>query len=138
MALFGKEHVERYQATDGEEGHDWLEGSPVLLLTTTGRKSGEERTTPLIYGRSGDDVLLVASNGGNPKHPPWFLNLEANPEVGVQIKADKFRARARTATPEERPEMWQEMLGHWPHYDRYQEMAKGDREIPVVVLERVE
>ena len=138
VALFGQEHVERYRATDGEEGHDWLEGAPVLLLTTTGRKSGEERTTPLIYGRSGDDVLLVASNGGNPKHPPWFLNLEANPEVGVQIKADKFRARARTATPEERPEMWQEMLGHWQYYDRYQEMAEGDREIPVVVLERVE
>ena len=134
--LFGPYHVERYQATDGEEGHDWLEGSPVLLLTTTGRKSGEERTTPLIYGRSGDDVLIVASNGGNAKHPPWYLNLEADPEVGVQIKADKFRARARTATAEEKPAMWQEMVGHWPHYDRYQEMT--DREIPVVVLERIE
>ena len=138
MALFGQEHVERYQATDGEEGHDWLEGAPVLLLTTTGRKSGQERNTPLIYGRSGDDVLLVASNGGNPQHPPWFLNLEANPEVGVQIKADKFRARARTATAEERPEMWRIMNGHWQYYDRYQEMAEGDREIPVVVLERIE
>ena len=135
MALFGQEHVDRYRATDGEEGHDWLEGSQVLLLTTTGRKSGEQRTTPLIYGRSGDNVLLVASNGGAPTHPPWFLNLEANPDVGVQIKGDKFRARARVATPEEKPEMWQEMLGHWQYYDRYQEMT--EREIPVVVLERV-
>jgi deazaflavin-dependent oxidoreductase (nitroreductase family) len=134
--LFGKEHVERYRATDGEEGHDWLEGSPVLLLTTTGRKSGEERTTPLIYGRSGDDVLIVASNGGNDKHPPWYLNLQANPEVEVQIKADVFKARARDATPEEKPQMWQTMVGHWQHYDRYQEMT--EREIPVVVLERVE
>ena len=135
MALFGQEHVERYRATDGKEGHDWIEDAPVLLLTTTGRKSGEERTTPLIYGRSGDDVLLVASNGGSPTHPPWFLNLEADPEVGVQIKGDKYRARARTATPEEKPEMWREMVGHWQYYDRYQEMT--DREIPVVVLERI-
>jgi deazaflavin-dependent oxidoreductase (nitroreductase family) len=135
MALFGAEHVERYRATDGEEGHDWREGAPVLLLTTTGRKSGAERTTPLIYGRSGDDVLVVASKGGSPTHPPWYLNLEANPEVEVQIKAEKFRARARTATAEERPAMWQEMLGHWRHYDSYQE--KTDREIPVVVLERI-
>ena len=136
MALFGKEHVERYRETDGAEGHDWIEDAPVLLLTTTGRKSGQERTTPLIYGRSGDDVLLVASNGGNPKHPPWYLNLKANPEVEVQIKADVFKARARDATPEEKPEMWQTMLGHWQYYDRYQEMT--EREIPVVVLERVE
>ncbi len=132
--LFGQYHVERYRATDGEEGHDWLEGAPVLLLTTTGRKSGEERTTPLIYGRSGDDVLLVASNGGNPMHPPWYLNLKANPEVGVQIWGERFRARARDAPAQERPEMWQTMLGHWPYYDRYQEMT--EREIPVVVLER--
>ena len=132
--LFGQYHVERYRETDGEVGHDWLEGAPTLLLTTTGRKSGEPRTTPLIYGRSGDDVLLVASNGGNPKHPPWYLNLQADPEVEVQIKADVFKARARDATPEEKPEMWQTMLGNWQHYDRYQEMT--EREIPVVVLER--
>ena len=134
--LFGKEHVDRYRATDGKEGHDWIEGSPILLLTTTGRKSGEERTTPLIYGRSGGDVLVVASNGGSPTAPPWFLNLEADPEVGVQIKGDVFRARARVATPEEKPEMWRTMVGHWQYYDRYQEMT--EREIPVVVLERVE
>ena len=133
--LFGREHVERYQATDGEEGHDWLEGSQVMLLTTTGHKSGETRTTPLIYGRSGDDVLLVASNGGSDEPPAWFKNLDAEPEVGVQIWGEKYQARARTATPEEKPEMWAEMLTHWKHYDAYQEQT--DREIPVVVLERV-
>jgi deazaflavin-dependent oxidoreductase (nitroreductase family) len=133
--LYGKEHVERYRATDGEEGHDWLEGSPVLLLTTIGRKSGEERTTPLIYGRSGDDVLVVASQGGSDEPPAWFRNLEADPEVGVQIWGDRFRARARTATPDEKPALWDEMLSHWKHYDEYQ--RNTDREIPVVVLERI-
>lgn len=134
--LFGKEHVERYQATDGEEGHDWLEGAPVLLLTTTGHKSGESRTTPLIYGRSGDDVLLVASKGGADEPPAWFRNLEADPGVGVQIRGEKFNARARAATAEEKPEMWAEMLTHWPHYAEYQKLT--EREIPVVVLERAE
>ncbi len=133
--LFGKEHVERYRATDGEEGHDWLEGSQVLLLTTTGHKSGEERTTPLIYGHSGDDVLVVASQGGSDEPPAWFRNLQADPEVGVQIRGDRFRARARTATPDEKPAMWDEMLSHWKHYDAYQ--RNTDREIPVVVLERI-
>jgi deazaflavin-dependent oxidoreductase (nitroreductase family) len=133
--LYGKEHVERYRATDGEEGHDWLEGSQVLLLTTTGHKSGEERTTPLIYGRVGDDVLVVASRGGSDEPPAWFRNLEADPDVGVQIWGERFRARARTAAPEERPAMWDEMLSHWKHYDEYQ--RKTDREIPVVVLERI-
>jgi deazaflavin-dependent oxidoreductase (nitroreductase family) len=133
--LFGREHVERYRATDGAEGHDWLEGAPVLLLTTTGRKSGEPRTTPLIYGRSGDDVLLVASNGGSTEPPAWYRNLEADPEAEVQIWGDVFQARARDATPEEKPEMWQTMLGHWPYYDDYQKLT--EREIPVVVLERI-
>jgi deazaflavin-dependent oxidoreductase (nitroreductase family) len=133
--LFGKEHVERYQATDGKEGHDWIENAPVMLLTTVGRKSGEERTTPLIYGRSGDDVLLVASNGGSTEPPAWFRNVEADTEVGVQIWGERWRARARIATPEEKPEMWAQMLTHWQYYDRYQEMT--EREIPVVVLERV-
>ena len=132
--LYGKEHVERYQATDGAEGHVWLEDSHTLLLTTTGHKSGKRRTTPLIYGRSGDDVLLVASDGGAAEPPAWFKNLEADPEVGVQILGDKFKARARTATAEEKPAMWAEMLSQWQYYDRYQEMT--EREIPVIVLER--
>ncbi len=134
--LHGREHVESYRETGGDVGHDWREGSSVLLLTTKGRRSGEERTTPLIYGRSGDDYLVVASKGGSDEPPAWYENLEADPEVVVQVLDDRFRARARTATPEEKPEMWREMTGHWPAYDDYQ--RKTDREIPVVVLERVD
>jgi len=132
--LFGPEHVKRYIETDGEEGHDWRDGVPVLILTTTGRRSGEPRPTPLIYGRSGDDYLVVASHGGAPKPPAWFLNLSENPDVQVQVKADRFGARARTATPEEKPALWRTMTSIWPSYDEYQ--GKTDREIPVVVLER--
>jgi deazaflavin-dependent oxidoreductase (nitroreductase family) len=131
--LFGQEHVERYRATDGEEGHEW-QGTVTLLLTTKGRKSGEERTTPLIYGETGDDYMVVASKGGTPEPPAWYLNLQENPEVEVQLLGDRFRARARTATPEEKPAMWKQMVSRWPAYDDYQ--AKTDREIPVVVLER--
>jgi len=131
--LFGQEHVDRYRATDGEEGHDW-QGTTALLLTTTGRKSGEQRTTPLIYQEHDGDYLLVASNGGTDDPPAWYLNLEDDPTVHVQVKADKFEARARDAAPEEKPTMWSRMTKVWPAYDEYQE--KTDREIPVVVLER--
>jgi deazaflavin-dependent oxidoreductase (nitroreductase family) len=133
MTLFGQEHVERYRATDGVEGHDW-NGTGTLLLTTVGRKSGEQRTTPLIYGTDGDSFLIVASKGGSDEPPAWYLNLSENPEVEVQVKADRFKARARTATPEEKPEFWRRMVAEWPSYDEYQEST--DREIPVVVLER--
>jgi deazaflavin-dependent oxidoreductase (nitroreductase family) len=133
--LYGQEHVERYRATDGEEGHYWREAL-VLLLTTTGRKSGDKRTTPLLYGRRGDDVVLIGSNGGAPAHPPWYLNLKADPEVEVRIKGERFKARARDATPEERPELWRTMAGYYPPYDEYQ--RRTEREIPVIVLERVD
>ena len=131
--LFGQEHVDRYRETDGKEGHDW-QGTQTLLLTTRGRKSGEERTTPLIYQPHGDDYLVVASKGGSPEPPDWFQNLSEQPEVGVQVLGDRFRARARTATPEEKPAMWEQMVGHWPPYEDYQQ--RTDRDIPVVVLER--
>ena len=134
MTLFGQEHVERYRATDGEEGHDWLEGTKTLLLTTVGRKSGEPRTTPLIYAPHDDGYMVVASKGGSDEPPAWYLNLSEDPEVDVQVKGDRFKARARTATAEERPEMWKTMLAEWPHYDAYQESTS--REIPIVVLER--
>jgi len=133
MTLFGQEHVDRYVATDGEEGHDW-QGTQTLILTTTGRKSGEPRPMPLIYGRHGDDYLVVASRGGSPTHPLWYLNLDANPDVDVQVKGDKFHAHARTATPEEKVELWPIMTKEWPDYALYQ--TKTDRDIPVVVLER--
>jgi deazaflavin-dependent oxidoreductase (nitroreductase family) len=131
--LFGQEHVERYVETDGAEGHDW-QGVSVLILTTTGRRSGEPRSTPLIYGRRGEDYLVVASQGGAPKHPAWYLNLLEQPTVGVQVGGERFTAAARTATPEEREQLWSTMTQIWPAYDQYQQ--KTDREIPVVVLER--
>jgi deazaflavin-dependent oxidoreductase (nitroreductase family) len=132
--LFGQQHVERYRETGGETGHDW-KGTQVLLLTTRGRKSGEERTTPLIYGRNGDAFLVIASKGGSDQPPGWFLNLEAEPQVEVQVKDRRFSARARTATPEEKPAMWKTMTDEWPDYDEYQRST--EREIPVVVLEPV-
>jgi deazaflavin-dependent oxidoreductase (nitroreductase family) len=131
--LFGQEHVKRYLETDGAEGHDW-QGTSVLILTTTGRRSGQQRSTPLIYRRHGDDYVIVASKGGAPDHPAWYLNLAEHPEVTAQVKGDRFSARARTATAEERPELWQLMNEQWPDYDSYQQ--KTGREIPVVVLER--
>jgi deazaflavin-dependent oxidoreductase (nitroreductase family) len=133
--LHGPEHVRVYRETDGEYGHDWRKGSSILLLTTTGRRSGEPRTNALIYGRDGDDYLVVASKGGADEPPGWYVNLREAPEVEVQVLDETFRARARDATPEERPRLWQEMTRHWPDYDDYQQ--KTDREIPVVVLERV-
>jgi len=133
--LFGDQHVQRYIETDGEEGYDWRNGTKILLLFTKGRKSGEERANALIFEPDGDDYLIVASKGGAPTPPAWFLNLEAEPDaVEVQVKGDRFKAHARTATPEEKPRMWQKMVEAWPDYDSYQE--KTDRQIPVVVLER--
>jgi deazaflavin-dependent oxidoreductase (nitroreductase family) len=131
--LFGQEHVDRYRATDGEEGHEW-NGTKTLLLTTTGRKSGEQRTTPLIYGQSGDDYLIVASKGGADEPPAWYLNLQADPNVEIQVKGDRFNVTARDANADEKPDLWKTMTSEWPQYDEYQQ--KTDREIPVVVLSR--
>jgi proline iminopeptidase len=131
---FGEEHVRVYRETDGEQGHDWREGSSVLLLTTTGRKSGDERTTPLIYGMDGANPVVVASKGGAPDHPGWYKNLAKTPAAEVQIKGERFPVRARDAEGEERERLWNLMNGIWPHYAEYQQ--RTDREIPVVVLER--
>jgi proline iminopeptidase len=133
--LFGDEHVRQYQETDGEVGHVWKEGSTILLLTTTGRKTGEHHTTPLIYGLEGDDPVIVASKGGAPDHPGWYRNLVKTPEVEVQVLGERFPARARVAEGEERERLWRMMNGIWRYYDDYQ--ARTDREIPVVVLERL-
>jgi proline iminopeptidase len=132
--LYGQAHVAAYLETDGERGHDWKRGAPTLILTTKGRKSGTERRSPLIYGMAGDNPMIVASKGGAPKHPAWYLNIRDNPEVEVQIRDDKFRARARDATPAERPELWRQMAEIWPDYDNYQ--RRTEREIPIVILER--
>ena len=133
--LYGKEHIRQYRATGGEYGHDWRNGSSTLLLTTSGHRSGEPRTAPLIYGRAGDAYLVVASDGGADEPPAWYVNLQRDPDVELQVLDQRFRARARTATPDERPEMWREMTSHWPDYDRYQQ--RTTREIPVIVLERI-
>jgi proline iminopeptidase len=133
-SLFGEEHVRRYRETGGDVGHRWKRGSKILLLTTKGRKSGEPRTKPLIYEQDGDRYVIVASKGGAPEHPDWYRNIEADPNVELQVLDDVFPARARTAEGEERDRLWKQMNGIWPHYDEYQ--TKTEREIPVVVLER--
>lgn len=129
-----KDHIDRYVATNGADGHDW-NGTTTLLLTVKGRRSGNPHRTALIYGRDGEHYLIVASKGGAPEHPLWYLNLTANPEVELQVKDQRFKAIARTATPEERPKLWDIMVKEWPAYNEYQ--AKTEREIPVVVLEPV-
>jgi deazaflavin-dependent oxidoreductase (nitroreductase family) len=132
--LFGDEHVRRYRETDGEVGHTWKRGSKILLLTTTGRRTGKRTTTPLIYEQAGDDYVVVASKGGAPAHPGWYRNLAKNPEIEVQVQGDVFPARARTAEGEERERLWKLATQQWPDYDAYQTRTR--REIPVVVLER--
>jgi|SRR5438132_1306838 len=132
--LFGEVHVRRYRETDGEVGHIWKRGAKTLLLTTTGRKTGKQTTTPLIYEQTGDHYVVVASKGGAPAHPGWYRNLAKDPNVEVQVKGDVFRARARTATGEERERLWKLAAQQWPDYDAYQ--TRTDREIPVVLLER--
>ena len=128
------EHARRYLETNGEDGHIW-EGVPTLLLTTIGRRSGKPYTTPLIYGEDGGRYLVVASRGGAPEHPQWYRNLVAQPEVEVRIRAERFRARGRTASAEEKPPLWKLMAGIWPAYDEYQ--TRTSREIPVIILERI-
>jgi deazaflavin-dependent oxidoreductase (nitroreductase family) len=121
-----------YRATDGRLGGRFLRGAPVLLLTTVGRKSGAPRVAPLIYGRDGERVLLVASKGGMDHHPLWYHNLVANPDVEVQIGADVRRMTARTASPAEKQALWPKMVAVYRDYDDYQ--ARTARDIPLVVL----
>jgi deazaflavin-dependent oxidoreductase (nitroreductase family) len=132
--LYGDEHVRRYRETDGTVGHIWRRGSKILLLTTTGRTTGEPRTTPLIYENAGDAFVIVASNGGSREHPGWYRNLSKDPRVEVQVLGDVFVAEARTAAGDERARLWERAARQWPAYDEYQ--TRTEREIPVVVLER--
>jgi deazaflavin-dependent oxidoreductase (nitroreductase family) len=129
-------HIRRYVESDGRRGQRW-NGVDTLLLTTRGRRSGKLRRTALIYGRDGDRYLVVASNGGARNHPSWYRNLVEHPEVEVQVGADRFAARARTASAEEKPPLWRLMASIFPQYDSYQRRAgKKGRDIPVVILER--
>jgi deazaflavin-dependent oxidoreductase (nitroreductase family) len=131
FSLFGDEHVKQYEATNGKVGHDW-NGTPILILHTTGRKSGQLRKRPLIYGRDGNDYLVVASKGGAPSHPDWYQNLVANPDVEIQVWGDVIPVTARTATPEEKARLWPTMTAKWPDYDKYQKNT--ERDIPFVIL----
>jgi proline iminopeptidase len=132
--LFGDEHVKRYRETGGEVGHDWKRGSKTLLLTTTGRNSGKQSTTPLIYENDGDRYVIIASKGGADEHPGWYLNLEKEPSVEIQVMDEVIPARAYTAEGEERERLWNLAAQQWPDYNSYQQNT--DRQIPVVVVER--
>jgi deazaflavin-dependent oxidoreductase (nitroreductase family) len=134
--LYGDEHIRRYEETDGDVGFEWGDhGATILILTTTGRKSGKERKNALIFQEVPGGYAIVSSKGGSPDHPDWHYNLEANPDVKVQVKGDKFDARAHVADSEEREKIWPKMAKVWPDYNEY--VKKTDREIPIVVLERV-
>jgi F420H(2)-dependent quinone reductase len=127
-------NIARYVATDGREGST-QRGAPLLLLTTQGRKSGKWRRTALIFGEHAGNYVIVASKGGAPVHPAWYLNLVAHPEVLVQVYDRIVAATARTATAQEKPELWSLMASIWPDYNEY--VKKTTRDIPVVILEPV-
>jgi deazaflavin-dependent oxidoreductase (nitroreductase family) len=132
--LVQEAHVKRYLETDGEVGYMW-NGVPILLFTTKGRKSGEPRRNAIIFTRDGDNYVIIASHGGAPKHPAWFLNILADPHVEVQVKSEKFQAVARVAEGAERERLWAASAKVWPNYNVY--TTRTTREIPVVVLEPV-
>ncbi|MEU1981717.1 nitroreductase family deazaflavin-dependent oxidoreductase [Nocardia sp. NPDC019395] len=134
LGLVGANHIARYRETDGAVGYEW-NGVPTLLLTTTGRRSGAPRTCALIFGRDGDDYLVIASKGGAPAHPEWYLNLEDHPRAEIQVRAERVPVVARTASGDERSRLWQIMAEQWPNYDVYR--TRTDRIIPLVVLSPV-
>ena len=126
-------HIKNYVESDGSTGQQY-QGYASFLLTTRGRKSGLLRRTALYYGEADGHYIIVASNGGDDQHPAWYLNLSENPEVEVQVGADKFAALAHTADADEKARLWPLMVSVFPTYARYQKKAK--RDIPVVVLVR--
>jgi deazaflavin-dependent oxidoreductase (nitroreductase family) len=131
FSLFGDEHIRQYEETGGKVGHDW-NGTSCLILRVKGRKTGALRKFALIYGRDGEDYVLVASKGGYPKNPGWYENLVANPDCEVQVRDQVIPVRARTGTPEDKKRVWPIMTKEWPDYDNYQ--AGSPRDIPVVLL----
>src|SRR5262249_12769066 len=131
--LFGAEHVRVFRETNGVRGSTWR-GAPILLLTTTGRASGEARTTPLIMQPDDGTWVVVASKGGAPDHPDWFKNLEASGEAELELGPEQVPVKMSVAQGDERARLWSKMTGVWPPYDDYQ--ARTEREIPVVVLAR--
>ena len=133
ISLLGDEHVARYEETNGEVGYLW-NGATCLVLRTIGRKTGQQRKFALIFAARDDDFVVVASKGGAPQHPGWYLNVVAHPDVEVQVKGEVIPVRARTAEGAERDELWKLVSAQWPNYDEY--TKRTDRTIPVVVLER--
>jgi deazaflavin-dependent oxidoreductase (nitroreductase family) len=131
LLLLGEDHIRAYRETGGEVGYIW-NGVPTLLLTSTGRRTGQKRTSALIFARDADDYLVVASLAGAPKHPQWYLNLQANLDAEIQVKDQTLGVVARTASAEEKPRLWKIVADVWPNYDVYQ--SRTDRDIPVVVL----
>jgi deazaflavin-dependent oxidoreductase (nitroreductase family) len=131
--LFGEEHVRVYRETGGERGYHWR-GTTILLLTTRGRKSGEERTTPLIHRTDRDRWVIVASKGGAPVHPSWFENLQTDAEATIEVEDECIPVLASVAAGDERDRLWKSMCEVWPAYADYQ--TKTNREIPVVILTR--
>jgi deazaflavin-dependent oxidoreductase (nitroreductase family) len=130
-SLLNQDHVKRYRETNGEVGHIW-NGATALLLTMTGRKSGNLLTTPLIYASDGDDYIVIASKGGSPTHPAWYLNVSKTPQVEIQVKDKVMKATASTVHGAERERLWELANSVWPNFDQYAE--RTDREIPVVKL----
>jgi F420H(2)-dependent quinone reductase len=126
-------HAAVYRATNGIIGHRFPGAPPMLLLDHVGARSGTKRTTPLLYVRDGDDVILVASKGGYPRNPAWFHNLMANPDTSIQIGSSRQQVHARLADPEERKRLWPEVVKAYAGYEDYQ--RRTDREIPLVILE---
>ena len=125
------EHIDRYLKTNGEDGHLW-NGVPTLLLSTKGRKTGENRLIPLIYGKLANEFIIVASKGGHTHHPSWYLNLEADAEVEIQVGADKMKGTCRVVEGADRDQCWTIMSGIWPAYNDYRD--RTERHIPVVVI----
>ena len=139
-----KDHTERYLSSGGTDGHMYTISRPgappmtvpSLLLTTTGRKSGQSYIFPLFYGSAGDSFFVIASKGGAPEHPGWYRNILGNPDGTIQVGTRMTKAHARTATGDERARLWEQAVGFFPPYADYKEKA-GSREIPVVVLDPV-
>ena len=135
-----KSHVTRYIESEGKDGHMWdssIAGGkgpiPTLLLATTGKRSGQDRTVPLIYSETDGGYVIIASRGGSPTHPDWYFNLAASPQVTIRVATEVFEATARTATGDEREALWRQMADLYPPYDDYQ--SRAGRQIPVVVLD---
>lgn len=131
FSLFGDEHIAQYEATGGKVGHDW-NGTDCLILRVKGRKTGQLRKFALIYGRDGDDYVLIASKGGYPKNPGWYENLVANPECEIQVWDKVIPVTARTGSADDKKRVWPAMVQVWPDYENYQ--AGSTRDIPVVLL----